>query len=308
LSVEEAILEGKKAFAGLEEGRRLEQEWLFECLMVIWAEKRLPVLRSEFDFLLVEKEILWVLGEDSSKVILQMVRPDLLARRLSDGELFYLEWKTTSSGGEDWARKWEKNTQVFCNALAIQESLKERVSGVMIEGLVKGPIKREWRKSSRYKGEYLQQSKLCYGWRGLDGELSSKWFYGADHVKLWEEGITPRGWLKRLGEVEHQELGEFLCPVPAISPSADEQEDWRIGAEAMMFRIDEGLEKLVEEKSPEGKRRVVSRYFPANFEACYQFGPEHRCSHFELCFNPGARKAPLESGFVPRTPHHEAEK
>jgi hypothetical protein len=298
-SLVDAIHSGVAAFGSLDLPLRQEQSWLFECLIRIWAASRLPVLRAEFDFIAVEREILWTLGETDEKIILQMIRPDLLARRVSDGELFYIEWKTTGYGEEEWAKKWEKNTQVFCNALAIEETLREKVSGVMIEGLVKGPYKQEWRVSSKYRGKIIQQSPLCYGWRQTDGSLSTKWSYGAEHIALWEvSGMTPAG------VVAASDHSQFLCPVPPICPSPEDLEDWREGAKYSMLRIDEGLE-LLAAASGSDKRKVVSRYFPPNFEACYEW--RRKCEYFEPCFNPGVRKAPLENGFQLRTPHHEAE-
>jgi hypothetical protein len=299
-SVEEAVAEGRKAFEGLEEPLRTEQGWLFECLVRIWAESRLPTLRREFDFLAVEKEILWVLGEDEKRQVVQMIRPDLLARRLSDGELFYIEWKTTGYGDEEWAKSWEKNTQVFCNALAIEETLRERVGGVMIEGLVKGRRQKEWRKSSTLQGQVIQQSALCYAWQDMGGELFPKWANGLTHTPLWTvPGMTPSKWISM---VNH---GDFLCPVPPITPDREDQELWRIAAEEQMFRVDEGLERIA--SAPLGeKAKVAARYFPPNYEACYAY--RSRCPYWEVCFNPVVRRDPLGNGFILRAPHHEAEK
>lgn len=298
-----AIMLGASAFDDLPDFLRAEQRWLFECLIRIWAEHRLPALRAEFDFLKVEAELLWKLGETDDHTIIQMVRPDLLARRIDDGELFYIEWKTTGYGEDEWAKKWEKNTQVFCNALAIEETLGERVAGVMIEGLVKGPRKKEWRKSSCFQGEVIQQSPLCYGWVDPDGKLGLKWTRGSTHTPLWGvKGITPTSWVSQLAEP-----GEFLCPVPPIIPDREDVEDWREGAKWQMLHIHDGLNALAAAGSSE-KRSVVARYFPPNFEACYPFGYGSRCPYFDACFTPGVRKDPLGNGYVRRTPHHEAEK
>lgn len=303
VELDEAIAEGVKGLDGLPSPLREEQKWLFECLIRIWAEKRLPELRAEFDFIAVEQELLWPLGEEGEKTIVQMIRPDLLARRISDGELFYIEWKTTGYGDADWAKRWEKNTQVFCNALAIEETLKERVSGVMIEGLVKGPRKKEWRKSSKFLGEKIQQSFLCYGWKDLEGKIGAKWTAGAEHVALYTiEGLTPKGWVSMLNP------DDYLCPVPPITPDREDLEDWREGAKWQMLRVDEGLEAIA--AAPVGeKRKLVAKYFPPNYEACYPWGFNAApCPCFELCFNPAVRRDPLGNGFQLRTPHHEAEK
>jgi hypothetical protein len=252
LSVEDALAKGKEAFLPLPEPLRVEQEWLFECLIRIWTNHRLPELRSEFDFLAVEKEFLWTLGEGEQAIILQMVTPDLLARRITDGELFYIEWKTTSYGDEDWARRWEKNTQVFCNALAIEETWKERIAGVMIEGLVKGPRRKELRKSSGFLGQVIQQSALCYGWMDAAGGLGPKWAAGSTHVPLWTvHGMTPSRWIEQLTP------SDYLCPVPPITPDREEVEDWRLGAEATMLRIDEGLDKILAERDPRETRKIA---------------------------------------------------
>jgi len=302
--VDRAIAGGDPAFADLPEPLRSEQRWLFACLLHIWAEHRLPALRAEFDFLKVEPELLWKLGETDEHTIWQMVRPDLLARRTSDGLLFYIEWKTTGYGEDGWAKKWEKNAQVLCNALAIEEVLGEKVEGVMIEGLVKGPRKKEWRKSSRFLGETLQQTPLCYAWEDPEGHLGLKWRAGSIHTPLWGvSGMDPSRWVATLAEPT-----EFLCPVPPITPDREDMEDWREGAKWKMLRIQEGLEEVAKAVGTDAKRRAVSKYFPQNFEGCYPFGWGSKCPCFDLCFTPGVRANPLSAGYAVRVPHHEAEK
>ena len=302
VSLEDAIALGQEAFAGLSEPLRLEQGWLFDCLIRIWAEHRLPALRTEYDFLKIEPEMLWRLGAEGHQEVVQMVRPDLLARRIEDGLLFYIEWKTTGYGEEGWSKKWEKNAQVLCNALAIEETLREPVAGVVIEGLVKGPRKQEWRKSSRFQGQTLQQTPLCYQWEAVDGNVSPKWSHGATHVGMWETGQSPQTFVASLPEPM-----DFLVPVPPITPDREDMEDWREGAKWKMLRIQEGLDQLA--KAPSGeKRKVISKYFPPSFEACYPFGFGSRCEYFDACFTTGGRKDPLGNGYQIRTPHHEAEK
>lgn len=303
VSLDRAIAEGDQAFADLPEPLRFEQSWLFECLLRIWAEHRLPILRAEFDFLKVEPEFLWRLGAEGEDEIFQMIRPDLLARRTADGALFYIEWKTTGYGEDGWAKKWEKNAQVLCNALAIEETLREPVAGVMIEGLLKGPRKVEYRKSSRFQGMTLQQTSLCYQWEAVDGTTHPKWTHGATHMPLWEvTGLTPKAFVSSLLEPQ-----QHLCPVPAIAPDREDMADWRESAKWKMLRIQEGLDQIAS-AAPEEKRKVVSRYFPQNFSACYPFGFGSRCAYFDACFQNGVRKDPLSHGYQIRTPHHEAEK
>jgi hypothetical protein len=262
----------------------------------------LPALREEFDFLKIEPELLWELGKEGDTTILQMIRPDLLARRVADNSLFYIEWKTTGYGRRDGPRNGRKNAQVLCNALAIEETLKEPVAGVMIEGLLKGPRKVEYRKSSQFEGQILQQTPLCYGWEAVDGSMHEKWSHGATHLPWWEvEGMTPARLIASL-----KEPTRYLRPVPPITPDRDDVDDWRESAKWKMLRIQEGLDKLASAPAEE-KRKVVSRYFPQNFSACYPFGFGSRCPCFDACFIPGVRKDPLSHGYLLRTPHHEAE-
>jgi len=301
VSLPDAIAAGLPAFDGLSPFLKAEQSWLFDCLVRVWATHRLPTLRAEFDFLKIEPELLWTLGSEGPTTIVQMIRPDLLARRISDGALFYIEWKTTAYGGGDWARKWEKNAQVLCNAIAIEETLSERVEGVLIEGLVKGPRKVESRVRSRFNGQMLQQSHLCYCWDSPEG-LSLTWTKNSIHTPLWEvAGMTPEVWLARL------DASEFLCPVPPITPDRDDIADWRDAAKWKMLRIQEGLTRLASTPG-EDKRKVVSRYFPQNFNACYPYGFGSRCGYFPMCFEGEVRKDPLSEGYLIRTPHHEAER
>ena len=300
-TLEQAREAGIRTFSGLPPFLAAEQAWLFSCLIELWATHRLPDLRAEFDFIKVEPEILWELGSENGTTVIQMIRPDLLARRTADGGLFYVEWKTTGYGEDGWSKKWEKNAQVLCNALALEETLKEPIEGVMIEGLVKGRRQLEWRKSSRFQGQMLQQSPLCYTWELTDGSLSRTWRAGATHMPVWEiPGITPEGWTGGFEPVK------FLRPVLPIIPDRDDMASWRESAKWKMLSIQEGLERVASAK-PEEKRKVAARYFPQNFEACYPFGFGSRCPCFDLCFTPGVRQDPLSQGYVLRTPHHEAE-
>jgi hypothetical protein len=120
----------------------------------------------------IEKEMKWEMGGG----VIDQIRCDLLARRRSDGGLFYFEWKTTTTGGDEWAKQWEHNTQLLLNTLAIEEVLGERCEGVIIEGLVKGRRKIDDSISSPFFGRKIQQSPLCYGWKNpTTGAYRSKY-------------------------------------------------------------------------------------------------------------------------------------
>lgn len=275
-----------------------EQQALLEGTLRAFARVRLPALKADFEFVAVEKEILWPVSPD----IIDRVRCDVLARRRSDGGLFYVEWKTTSGGGDDWAKQWEHNTQLLANTLAIEETLGERVEGVMIEGLVKGRRKIDESLASPFFGQRIQNSPVCYGWvHEATGDYSVRFPRGKGWRKIptWEipGGGTER-WVNEIMGVE--DCRALFAPVPPIRPRREHLERWRRQTIAAERERAAKLDMVA--KDP----RMLDMAFPMNDEHCFRYWG-HPCEFEPLCFGGEIAEDPVGSGlYQPHTPHHES--
>jgi hypothetical protein len=275
-----------------------EQRALLEGLIWAWHRVRLPKLRAEYEIVSIEKDMLWEIGQKHGIQVLDMVKCDALLRRRSDGTLFYLEFKTTTLGGDDWIKQWEHNSQLLINTVAVEEMLGERLGGVLIEGLLKGQRKPERLKNSRFRGRVIQQSPLCYAYAQTDSAgnrhysldyVSPKW----ERIAVWEE-VNAETWTQKVLSVEDCE-GLFV-PVPPIRPRNDLLARHR----AQMLHQETTIARTLREPD-------LDRDFPQNDDHCYRYWGSP-CEMEELCFNAAVAADPTGSGlYQQRRPHHELE-
>ena len=273
-----------------------EQETLLRGTVYAWLEVRYPVIMKEYEIVTVEKEMAWEMGGG----VVDQIRLDLLARRREDGGLFYIEWKTTTTGGEEWAKQWEHNTQLLLNTLAIEEILGERCEGVVIEGLVKGRRKIETSLSSPFFNRRIQQSPLCYGWRNpTTSAYRSKYISSSGWYKVatWEE-MGVKKWVEEVMEVEEKRM--VFAPVPPIRPNRKQLTRARKQVIA------------VEQERAEKLRLVraggdIDQAFPMNDDHCFRYWG-HPCEFEPLCFKEEVAVDPIGSGLYRRKESHHAVK
>lgn len=271
-----------------------EQVRLLEGLCWAWVRSRLPLIDQEFEPVVVEREILWPMGNHRGLIdVVDMVRCDVLERRRSDGLLFYREYKTTSSGDEEWAKQFDTSSQILANIQAVRDVLHEPVAGVIIEGVIKGSRAKDRSKTSPFFGQRIQQSALCYAYMTSSG-LTTDWVPKARKVATWEHVSAQ--------ELVYQFLDEESCrsmfsPVPPIIPRDEHLARWRkqtVHQEGMIARY---LQDAVD----------LDYAFPMNDDHCHRyFG--NPCPYKDVCFDPAIGSDPLGSGlYVVRTPHHPTE-
>lgn len=270
-----------------------EQKCWIEGIIRAWMIVRYPALRAEYDFVAVEKELNWPVAPD----IIDTVRCDLLARRKSDGALFYIEWKTTSIGGDEWIKQWEHNTQLLANTQAIEEMLGERVEGVIIEGIIKGKRSNDGARASRFFEMRIQQSRLCYGYHNeTSGEYQGKYTSakGWRKVAVWEE-MSVKDWVEQI--LDYEDLANMFCPVPPIRPNERHLQRWRAQTIAAERERSAKLEFV-------RKGGSIDLAFPMNDEHCFRYWGSP-CPFEPLCFREEIGNDPLDSGLYEiRVPHH----
>lgn len=271
-----------------------EQETMLRGTIYAWLEVRYPLITKEYEIVSVEKEMLWEMGGGVG----DQIRLDLLARRRDDGGLFYVEWKTTTTGGEDWAKQWEHNTQLLLNTLAVEEILGERCEGVVIEGLVKGRRKVDDSSSSPFFGKRIQQSPLCYGWKNPStGAFRSKYTSASGWYKVavWEE-MDVRVWVRDY--MDWEEKRKLFAPVPAIRPNRKQL----TRARKQVIAVEtERSEKLRFVRSGGD----VDLAFPMNDDHCFRYWG-HPCEFEPLCFKEEVSSDPIGSGLYQIKKSHHA--
>ena len=281
-----------------------EQQCLIAGTIWAWMRVRYPKLKAEYDFLAVEKELLWPLDREGH--IVDQVRCDVLARRKSDGGLFYIEWKTASQTGDEWVKQWEHNTQLLANTLAVEEMLHERVEGVLIEGLVKGRRAVDRSRTSPYFGHRIQQSPLCYGYvHQPTGEMQASYING----KGWQKTFVPAipgmrvsTWVDTIMTAEECEA--MFCPCPPIRPRREHLERWRRQTLAAEEERTSNLASIASYTDPTAKQYALDVMFPMNDDHCFRYWG-HPCPFEPLCFGDQVAEDPIGSGlYQKRTPHH----
>lgn len=269
-----------------------EQSTMLAGTIWAWVESRLPRLRDQFDFLAIERELQWPVSEGGP---IMQVRCDALAREKQGGGLYYIEWKTTSQGGEEWAKQWEHNTQLLSNTLAIEEVLGERCEGVIIEGIIKGRRAVDRAKSSPFAGKRIQQSPLCYGYvNELSGEYRAGWTSAKGWTKIatWKE-VPIRKWVERV-MTEEERLALF-APVPPIKPTPWHLARWR---EQFLAAEAERAERLSRVSDAN-----INALFPMHDEHCHRYWGAP-CAFEPLCFRSAVSEDPLGSGLYQRRVDH----
>jgi hypothetical protein len=283
-----------------------EQVRLLEGMAWAWVRTRLPAIQAEFDVVAIEHELLWELAPG----IEVMVRGDALERRRADALLFYREFKTTSSGDGEWAKQFDTNSQILSNVLAFQEVLHEDISGVIIEGVIKGRRALDRAKASPFNGLRLQQSAFCYGYRYPGDRYLTEWARGATKVRSWEV-TDARTWVYEV--MDEAECASQFSVVPPILPRPDTLARWRRQMLAQESHIARALETLALpgfssiEALALVRQDILDAVFPLNDDHCHRyFG--YPCPYKDVCFDPVIGRDPLGSGlYVRRVPHHTTE-
>jgi hypothetical protein len=289
-----------------------EQRWLIEGLIRAWCRVRLPALRAEYDFVAIEKELLWDVGSvkdgnGGHQPLIDTVRCDVLARRKADGGLFYIEWKTTTSGGDDWAKQWEHNTQLLANTLAIEEVLHERCEGVLIEGVLKDRRAVDKSRTSQFYGQRIQQSYLCYGYKhDVTGEFRTTYTQAKGWQKVaafQEPEMTCARWVNEIMGAD--DVQGLFAPLPPIRPNPEQLRRWRIQT---LAEESERQAKLAFVNGPfasnADQQDALDVCFPQNDDHCFRYWG-HPCGFEPLCFRAQVAEDPIGSGlYRARVSHH----
>lgn len=295
-----------------------EQLTLLEGLVRAWHRVRLTPLLAEYDVVDVEREVEWELAPG----ITVMLRMDVVLRRKRDRLLFVKDFKTLGVLRDDWAKKFEHDTQLLCYTLAAEAIYHEPIGGLLMEALIKGRRATEKAITSPFHGLKIQQSTLCYAYRqrvakGADLFVYEKaWSRGAEKVPVWELPGGIEHWLAT--EWSDLDCGELFVSLPAIKPIRRDQERW-LAQMAYQEHTIEGDVEMVEslrlafeeeqnDETWENYQDALNELFPQNHNHCFRYSFNHPCPNEQFCFTEAVEADPLGSGlYQVRVPHHATE-
>lgn len=228
-----------------------------------------------------------------------MSRPDLVVAD-KDGNLWYLEYKSTSSKKEGWVNGWATAVQLHSTVRAIETTLGEKVTGVIVQGLYKG-----------YESYGKQNSPFCYAYRRAGNppftQPDTRYEYvpGYKRFPVWDldGGVTT--WVANMPD---DVLGDQFPQVPPIfvneglvnsffQQRAYREHEIEMARDMLGHVPDEGEHEY-------NQVALLDAAFPQKFESCHPyFG--RPCSYLRLCH--GSVADPLQDGYTWREPHHALE-
>lgn len=269
-----------------------EQASLVEGMLRGFYKHVWPQLMQQYPIIrLVEEEMIYEHGG-----LTFMSRPDLVLQDL-DGQLWYLEYKTTSSKSDSWINSWNTAVQLHSSIRAIERTLGEKVTGVIVQGLYKG-----------YQSYNKQNSPYCYAYtrRGnppfSQDETVYEYKAGFKKSPVWEMKGGVAAWID---EMPDSILSDQFPTTPPILIKDDMIDAFFSQRDIREREIANSVAGLSEVAGNAERQLIMDMTFPQKFESCYPSFGGKPCTYRNLCF--GGVSDPLSQGYQLRESHHAAE-
>lgn len=225
-------------------------------------------------------------------------KPDLLLED-KEGNLFYIEYKSTSANHDAWINSWQTAVQVHSVCRAVKHHFKRDVAAVIVQGLYKG-----------YHQYNKQNSPYCYAYHRPGNPPFSKHEFRYDYAagfKKYPTWLMPgavKGWV---GGMPSQMLTEQFPQTPPIFYNEDQITAYFAQRAMREAEISAAAKALVNKELDQEKRNfILDMSFPQDFSQCQVPTRQARiCPFKQLCF--GDPSNPLEAGFRKRSARLEKE-
>ena len=266
----------------------LEQAALVEGLLRGFYKHVWPKITAQYPLIMaIEQEMTY-----EYHGVTFMARPDLVMSD-AEGNVWYLEYKSTSSKKEDWVNSWDTAVQLHSSIRAIEATIKEKVTGVVVQGLYKG-----------FKSYGKQSSPFCYSYQKKGNppfskdEIQYEYKAGFKRYPTWElEGGVKR-WIEGMPEAV---LADQFPQTPPIFINDDLVDAFFNQCSVREFIIHRTSEELTITGTDE---TLLNTTFPQHFDQCRPAWG-HACPYRQLCH--GRADDPLNQGYSYRVPNHELE-
>jgi hypothetical protein len=297
----------KQALVGASEGTDYDRETfaneqaaLAEGLLRGFHKHVYPQFQILYDVVAMEKELIYnhdqFTGTPLQAKFKFMAKPDLIVRD-KDGQLWYIEYKSTSSAKDTWVNSWNMAVQLHSTIRAVEEELGEKVTGVIVQGLYKG-----------YVSYGKQNSPFCYAYHkpGNPPFTKDMWSYsyapGYKRYPVWEREGGVKAWVANMPEDILIDQFPTSPPIFIKDELVDAFFQQRAHRELEIHLASKALQN--EELEPDLKQQITNMSFPQRFDQCQpSFGKA--CQFRRICH--GQVSDPLSQGFTRRQPHHQPE-
>lgn len=233
---------------------------------------------------------------DPNGDFLFMSKPDLILED-KEGNLFYIEYKSTSSNKDAWVNSWQDAVQLHSTCRAVEATLGRPVTAVVVQGLYKG-----------YSAYNKQNSPFCYSYHrpGVPpfnkAEFRYDYMGGFKKYPTWMMPNGVKGWVEGMSD---QLLAEQFPRTPPIfinESLIDAFFRQRAEREMEIHAAREGTRN-----NPQLTPMLLDMSFPQSFDKCRpSFGKG--CQFRGICHGSGVpdQIGPGER-YDWRKPHHDPE-
>ena len=267
-----------------------EQSALVEGLLRGFAKHVWPRMQAEYkEVVCVERPMIYRHGPEGQFVF--MAKADIIVRD-KEGQLWYIEYKSTSSNKEQWIDSWRTAVQLHSSVKAVEETLGEAVTGVIVQGLYKGYVN-AGKQTSPFCYSYFKQGSPPF----TEDRFSYSYTPGYKKYPSWEMKGGVKRWVDEMPETI---LAEQFPQTPPIFLNMDlidaffRQQEMRQGE---IFAASDALR----EADPEATQEILDLTFPQRFDQCFPSWGKG-CPFAKLCH--GRNVDPLAEGFEPRDNEH----
>ncbi len=268
----------------------LEQASLVEGIIRGFHRYQWPLLTKQYPKILaIEQEMSYEYGR-----LLWMAKPDLVAVDVN-GEVVYLEYKSTGTKKEEWIASWDTAIQLHSTTRAIEAALHEKISHIVVIGLFKG-----------YHSYGKQNSPFCYAYKRSANppftkeEIAYEYKAGLKRFPSWETAGGVKAWVDSMPE---SILANQFPQTPPIFVNDDMVEAFFAQRNIREQEIQMAT-SMLEHADAETKKDILNVAFPQKFSECTPAWG-HECAYRRICH--GSVPDPLKSGFKIRVAHHEIE-
>lgn len=268
-----------------------EQGALVEGLLRGFYRSAWPRLMAQYpDIRMVEQECNF--DHDGLRF---MSKPDLVLADV-EGNLWYVEYKTTSSKKEGWTNSWNTAVQLHSSIRAIESTFNEKCTGVIVQGLYKG-----------YESYGKQSSPFCYAYQRKGNppftkdETAYEYKAGFKRYPTWELPGGVKAWVD--GMPDHV-LADQFPQTPPIFVKDDMIDSFFSQRKYREQEIKLATEMLNHIEDEEARKEIMDVAFPCRYDQCVPYFGKP-CQYKRLCH--GFSANPLADGYQCRIPHHEAE-
>lgn len=266
-----------------------EQAALVEGLLRGFYKHVWPRMMKQYpEIVAIEQEMTYV-----HENLTFMAKPDLVVRD-TEGSVWYIEYKSTSSKKEGWTNSWNTAVQLHSTIRAIESTIGEKVTGVVVQGLYKG-----------FESYGKQSSPFCYAYKRngnppfTKDEVAYEYKAGFKRSPTWEMEGGVAKWVDGMPPTVLADQFPVTPPIFVKDNLIDAFFRQRATRENEIMVAMEVLEQ------PESDKGVVlDMVFPQRFDQCFP-GYGKPCGYSRICH--GHVENPLTAGYVFREPHHQFE-